>query len=45
MTETEWRWLERWESSDLYKRLMYILYANKFDDDILELYDEVKNKH
>ena len=44
VTETEWRWLERWESSDLYKRLMYILYQNKFDSDILELYDEVKKQ-
>jgi len=44
VTEAEWRWLERWENSDLYKRLMYIMYQNKFDDDILELYDEVKKQ-
>lgn len=41
-TDEEWNWLIRWEESEDYKRLMYILYENKFDADLLEVYDAIK---
>lgn len=40
--DEEWNWLIRWEESDDYKRFMYILYADGFDSDLLEVYDAIK---
>lgn len=42
VTDIEWNGLKRWEESDEYKRLMYILYENNFDNDLLETYDAIK---
>lgn len=41
-TDEEWNWLIRWEESEDYKRLMYILYASNFDKDLLDTYDAIK---
>lgn len=43
-TELEWNYLVRWEESEDYKRLMYILYRDRFDDDLLEVYDSIKEE-
>ena len=39
VTDIQWNGLKRWEESDEYKRLMYILYADNFDTDLIEIYD------
>lgn len=36
--------LKRWESSEEYQRLLYILKENNFDNDLIEVYDAVKKQ-
>lgn len=40
----EWEYLKRWEESEEYKRLLYVLYADNFDNDLLEVYNAVKEE-
>lgn len=44
VTDIQWNGLKRWEESDEYKRLMYILYADNFDTDLIEIYDAMKEQ-
>lgn len=43
-SEEQWKYLKRWEESEDYKRLMYVLYASNFDNDLLEVYDAIKKQ-
>ncbi|WP_050069816.1 hypothetical protein [Anaerosalibacter massiliensis] len=43
-TELEWNYLLRWEESEEYKRLMYVLHKDNFDNDILEIYNAMKEE-
>ena len=36
--------MQRWESTPEYKRLMFLLKEDQFASDLLEVYDEVKEK-
>ncbi len=40
--ERQFAYLERWEEQEEYKRLLYMLYADNFSYDILEVYNAVK---
>lgn len=41
--DNQFNYLIKWEKSKLYKELTYTFYKSRFDDDILEVYDAVKN--
>lgn len=41
-TEREWNFIKKWENSTEYKKMMYILYKDNFDTDILDVYDATK---
>lgn len=43
-TEREWNFLKKWENSVEYKKMMYILYRDQFDDDLLQVYDATKEE-
>ncbi len=43
-TDKQYEYLKRWEESDEYTRLMYILHKDRFDDDILEIYNSMKDE-
>ena len=42
VNDVEWAFIKRWEESEQYHRLMYVKYENKFDADLLEVYDAIK---
>lgn len=42
--ENKFKYLERWAESDEYKRLEYIYRAERFDDDLLEVYEAIKKE-
>lgn len=43
-SESKYKYLQKWEDSEMYKEMMYSLHHSKFDRDILEVYQALKKE-